>query len=177
MKSKEEPQPDSIQAKPLIEEVFYAEESALLRFANGIVKRREVAEEVVQESFMKLHQHWGEVDLPRPWLYKAARNIALNHIRKFKKESLTEVEAIEASDRRPDKEMRRMEAVAMMQMLMAEMSEQDRELIRLKFEEEASYSKMSEKLEMGVGNVGYRLHHVLKQLADGLRKNGVERAE
>ena len=174
MKSKEDPQADSIQAKPSIEEVFHAEESALLRFAYGIVKRREVAEEVVQESFMKLHQHWSEVEQPRPWLYKAARNIALNHLRKFNKESLTDEEMKAVSERRPDREMRRMEAVAVMQMLMAQMGDTDRELVRLKFEEEASYSEIGELLEMGVGNVGYRLHHVLKHLADGLRKNGVE---
>jgi RNA polymerase sigma-70 factor (ECF subfamily) len=46
--------------------------------------------------------------------------------------------------------------------------------VRLKFEEEQSYSDISKQLEMRIGNVGYRLHHILKNLAIGLRSRGVD---
>ncbi len=39
-----------------------------------------------------------------------------------------------------------------------------------------SGSEMAERTEMSVGNVGWRLHHVLKHLADALRRSGVEGA-
>ena len=160
--------------KPAIEVVFLAEESALLRYAYGYVKRRELAEEVVQEAFMKLHQEWDAVEKPRPWLYRAVRNISLNMLRKDKREFLSDSTDLGEAEDRPDDQVGRVEAVVVMEQLMAEMGKNDRELVRLKFDEEMSYSAISEKLEIGVGNVGYRLHHVLKVLAEGLRRKGID---
>lgn len=159
-----------------IEDVFAAEESALLKFAYGYVKRREVAEEIVQDAFVKLHEQWESVDKPRPWLYKAVRNLALNSIRKSRRETLTDDAESESdfTEDGADEQVGRMEAVHMMRVLMGDLGEKDRELVRMKFEEDRSYSDISEKLEMGVGNVGYRLHHVLKGLAEGLRRKGID---
>ena len=147
---------------PAIEDVFYAEETPLLKFAFGYVKRREVAEEIVQDAFMKLHEQWGSIEKPRPWLYKAVRNISLNYIRKAKRETLTDDARSESEDNAPDGQIGRIEAVHTMRLLMEDLGEKDRELVRLKFEEEQSYSHISEQLEIGIGNVGDRLHHILK---------------
>ena len=48
------------------------------------------------------------------------------------------------------------------------------ELVRMKYFEGLDYKEIAARSKMTVGNVGYRLHHVLKGLADGLRKVGVE---
>ena len=71
--------------KPTLEQVFNSEEGPLLRFAYGMVNgRRDIAEELVQEAFLRLHKHWSEVELPRPWLYRCVRNLAINHLRSAK---------------------------------------------------------------------------------------------
>ncbi|MCH1500259.1 MAG: hypothetical protein L7U83_14470, partial [Akkermansiaceae bacterium] len=44
-------------ARLTLEEVFFEEESPLLRYAFGLLGRRELAEEVVQDAFLKLHEH------------------------------------------------------------------------------------------------------------------------
>ncbi len=160
---------------PSIEHVFATEERPLLKFAFGYVKRREVAEEIVQDAFLKLHQQWDVVEKPRPWLYQAVRNISLNHIRKSKRETLTDEELSQASDSLPDDQMARLEAVHAMHLLLEDLEDKDRALVRLKFEEEQSYSDISKQLEIGIGNVGYRLHQILKGLADGLRRKGIDR--
>jgi RNA polymerase sigma factor (sigma-70 family) len=158
-----------------IEHVFATEERPLLKFAFGYVKRREVAEEIVQDAFMKLYQQWDTVEKPRPWLYQAVRNIALNHIRKSKRETLTDEELSQSSGNAPDDQIARLEAVHAMQLLLDDLEENDRAIVRLKFDEEQSYSEISVQLDMGIGNVGYRLHHILKGLADGLRRKGIDR--
>jgi len=61
-------------------------------------------------------------------------------------------------------------------MLVAELPEADRELVRLKYEEDLKYQEISKRTGMSVGNVGYRLHHALKGLADALRRAGIEEA-
>ena len=48
--------------------LFEAEEGPLLQFAYGLVGRRSVAEELVQEACLRLHPLWAEVENPRAWL-------------------------------------------------------------------------------------------------------------
>src|SRR5476651_44864 len=74
-------------ATPSFAELFAAEEGGLLRFAQGLTGRREVAEELVQESFLRLHQLGEEVRNPRAWLYHCVRNLALNHRRDHRREA------------------------------------------------------------------------------------------
>ena len=71
---------------PSMVTVFETEEGPLLRFAFGMIRRREVAEDLVQDAFLKLHKHWEEVENHRAWLFRCVRNLALNHIRDHKRE-------------------------------------------------------------------------------------------
>ena len=125
------------------------------------------------------HQHWAEVQNPRAWLYRCVRNRAYNHLRDHGRETLTgqtddrKDESLEA----PDEVLGRLEAMGQVRLLVAELNEQDQELVRLKYFEGLKYSGISQKVGISVGNVGYRLHHILKNLADGLRRAGVEGAE
>ncbi len=162
--------------KPTLETVFENEESPLLRYAFGIVGRRELAEEMVQDAFLKLHEHWEEVEIPRAWLFRCVRNLSLNHLRKHQREISDDMaaEKIPAPDERPDEELGRLEAVGMIQMLVSEMETRDREMVSMKYFQDLKYHEIAERLEMSVGNVGYRLHHLLKQLAARLRKAGVD---
>ena len=161
-------------ARLTLEEVFFEEESPLLRYAFGLLGRRELAEEVVQDAFLKLHEHWEEVEIPRAWLFRCVRNFAFNILRKNKRETLDEAPGDrETALERPDVELGRLEAVGMLQMLVSEMQERDRSMVQMKYFQDLKYQEIAEKLEMSVGNVGYRLHHLLKDLGERLRKSGI----
>jgi len=164
--------------KPSLVEVFKAEESPLLRYAFGLVGRRAVAEDLVQDAFLRLHEHWEDVKHPRAWLFRCVRNRAYNHVRDHKKETLTDLmDETEGPQRDvPDEALERMEAAGLVHMLLGEMTERDQKLIQLKYFEDQKYTNISEETGMSVGNVGYRLHHILKTLADSLRKAGIEGA-
>jgi DNA-directed RNA polymerase specialized sigma24 family protein len=131
--------------------LFASEESGLLRYAIGLVGRRMIAEELVQETFLRLHQVWGEVENPRGWLYRSLRNLALNHLRDRPKESELHAESVPH-----------------------ELPPGDRDLIQLKYRDNLKYDEISRRTGLSIGNVGYRLHHLLKSLADGLRQAGIE---
>ncbi|MGJ8672874.1 RNA polymerase sigma factor [Rubritalea sp.] len=163
--------------KGSIEDHFYQEETPLLHYAYRLVRRKEVAEELVQEAFLRAHQHWSSVENPKPWLYRAVRNLALNYLRKHKRESLSDEEANTAFEELPDKQANQLETASKLRHLMGELEEVDRELIRLKYEENLSYAVIAEKLNISIGNVGYRLHHLLKSLAVSLKSAGVEGSE
>ncbi len=154
--------------------IFEAEESPLLRYALGLTRRREVAEEIVQEAFLRLHTLWEQVENPRAWLYRSVRNLALNHLRDHSREEPPGAHDPPSEDILPDEVLGRMEAVGMVRMLLAELPTEDRDLIRLKYSDGLKYADIGRRTGLGVGNVGYRLHHLLKGLADALRQAGVE---
>lgn len=161
-------------ARQSLEEVFFTEEAPLLRYAFGLLGRRELAEEVVQDAFLKLHQHWDEVEIPRAWLFRCVRNFSFNILRKSKRETLSESPGDrESALERPDHELERLEALGMIQMFVSEMNELDQSMVRMKYFQDLKYQDIADKLEMSVGNVGYRLHHLLKDLGERLRKSGV----
>lgn len=159
-------------AKSIVQ-LFEQLESQLIRFAYGIVHRREVAEEIVQEGFLKLHKHWEEVENHQAWIYRTVRNLAFNHLRKFKKEEVQD-KVVDISAGAPENSVERMETIGNVRLLMTELPEKERELVRLKYDEGCSYSEIAERTGMGEGNVGYKLHHILKGLASNLKKLGIE---
>jgi len=167
-----------MEEKPTLLQVFEAEESPLLRFAYGLVSQRETAEDLVQEAFVKLHSHWEEVVNPRAWLFRAVRNLSLNHIRDHRRETSLDTEHEHASDTpNPEQNVGRLEAVGTLQLLISELDPQDRMLVTLKYHDNLKYDQISERTGLSVSNVGYKLHHALKNLAASLRRLGVETAE
>jgi RNA polymerase sigma-70 factor (ECF subfamily) len=167
-----------MEEKPTLRQVFDAEESPLLRYAHGLVGQRETAEDLVQDAFLKLQSHWDEVIHPRAWLFRCVRNLALSHIRDHKRETPMENgREWESSTPDPEKALGKLEAIGTLQLLVAELHEDDRALISLKYHEGLKYEQISQRTGLSVGNVGYKLHHALKNLADSLRRLGVESAE
>ena len=129
---------------------------------------------MVQDAFLKLHEHWDEVEIPRAWLFRCVRNFSFNILRKNKRETLEEtLEKRESNLEGPDHELGRLEAVGMIQMLVSEMDERDQSMVRMKYFQDLKYQEIADKLGMSVGNVGYRLHHLLKDLGERLRKFGI----
>ena len=167
-----------MEEKPTLRQVFEAEESPLLRYAHGLVGQRESAEDLVQEAFIKLHAHWEDVTNPRAWLFRCIRNLALNHLRDHQRESTSEFLNDLASDSPdPEQSIGKLEAIGTLQLLVSELDPDDRKLISLKYHENLKYDQISQRTGLSVGNVGYKLHHALKNLADSLRRLGIESAE
>ena len=161
--------------------VFAVEEGPLLRYAFGLTARRSVAEEVVQEAFLRLHQQWGEVRNPRAWLYRCVRNLGLNEIRDHRREAPAPEEDspekhADESTPTPDAILARHEAIGTLRLFIAELEAEDARLIHLKYMEHQSYADIARAAGLPIGTVGYRLHHLLKQLAASLRRAGIESA-
>ena len=164
-----------------IEELFAALESPLLSYAQRLVGRLGVAEDIVQEAFMKLHAQFGEVREPRRWLYRTVHNQALNHRRASNKfitlhpAAAPGETAADAADPQPlpDEQIARWEGIGLVRLSLETLDDRSREIIRLKFNENLSYQEISARTGLKVGHVGYLLHHALKEIAGELARNGV----
>ncbi len=159
--------------KVTLRTLFDTEEIPLLRYAFSLIGRRAVAEEIVQEVFLQLHKNWADVEAPRAWLFRSVRNRAYNHLRDNQREILhcdrRETPSSSAADEKPDDTLLRIEAIAALRQMVEELAETDQQLVKLKYFENLKYREISLRTGLSVGNVGYRLHHILKELANKLR--------
>lgn len=163
-----------------VEVLFAALESPLLAYAGKLVRNNGSAQDIVQEAFVRLHANFDAIRQPRAWLYRLVHNLALNHNRANRKIVPFESQpggqvAKEPADElpRPDEALARLEAITRMRQSLKTLDERGRELIQLKFDEGLSYKEISRKTGLGIGNVGYLLHHALKHLASELKKTGI----
>ena len=179
--------PDAASAEPprleSIEELFAALESPLLSYALRLVGERALAEDTVQEAFMKLHAQFAEVREPRRWLYRTVHNLALNHRRQERK--IVPLEPVSAEresgsapdtadpDPLPDEQIIRWEGIGLVRLSLGALDERSREVVRLKFDEDLSYKQISERTGLTTGHVGYLLHHALKTIAAELARTGL----
>jgi RNA polymerase sigma-70 factor (ECF subfamily) len=165
-----------------IEELFAALEAPLLSYGLRLTGELGLAEDAVQEAFMKLHSQFKEVREPRRWLYRIVHNLALNQRRQAAKivsiNSSSSAENENSPDTAdpaplPDEQISRMEGIGQVRLSLETLDERSRELIRLKFTDELSYRDISARTGISVSNVGYILHHALKTIGDELARTGV----
>ncbi|MCO5732214.1 sigma-70 family RNA polymerase sigma factor [Rhizobium sp. SSA_523] len=83
--------------------IFDREAGRLLAVAQRIVRRRELAEDVVQEAFIRIwthaHQYSPDRGSARGWIYAIVRNRALNALRDGSRENtVEEVEKLQEKD-------------------------------------------------------------------------------
>src|SRR5215471_2890539 len=165
-----------------IEQLFAALESPLLSYALRLAGQLNIAEDLVQEAFMKLHEQFDAVREPRRWLYRTVHNLALNQRRKDSKIVALPVNneedapgPVEPADTQPlpDEQIARLEGIGLVRLSLETLDKRSQELVKLKFNDGLSYKEISVRTGLSVGNVGYLLHHALKAIGDELTKNGV----
>jgi RNA polymerase sigma factor (sigma-70 family) len=172
------PSNDKCPDQEALRSLFESEETPLLRYAFSLVQRRAVAEEIVQEVFLQLHVRWKDVESPRAWLYRSVRNKVFNYMRDNRRETVDltapVIEGLSSESDTPVGVLSKLEAIQVLHETIDSLHESDRELVQLKFFDGLKYREISEKTGLSVGNVGYRLHHILKELAGKLQPLGMD---
>lgn len=142
-------------------ETLYRQEAAALRlFVNRIVRNRSEAEDIVQETFIRVWRalEQGGVNSPRAVLFKAARNLALNHIRndRLRNSDAMRTALDDVLSRRTvtaEEQMIASEEAAACRQLMDGMPHRCREAFTLRVVDELSYKEMSQQMQLSVSTI------------------------
>jgi RNA polymerase sigma-70 factor (ECF subfamily) len=177
-------------------------ERPLIRYACSIVGDLDSARDVVQETFIKFAQgsmrqtpndkagmtNGGEPpnsDLPTPvsesrppnpeaWLFTVTRNRALDHLRKHSRIIPMELPDDRQSEAPgPAAAIEQRESATSIFDLLDALSPNQREVIRLKFQNDLTYREIAEITQLSVTNVGFLLHAGLKKLRALLRERSL----
>ena len=148
-----------------LKEIYEAYISYIYTIVLGLVGNRENAEDVTSEFFIKL---WTIADVyqnngtHKAWLATVARNMALDFIRKNKREIPTEEFADETSrEETPEQEV---VGELSVQEALATLSEAERQVVDMKVLGEMSFREISEALHIPMGTVTWRYQNAIKKL-------------
>ncbi len=149
----------------------------LTRFAASIVGDMEAAKDVVQDVFIRLWKEPRErvEDHIRPWLFRVCRNRALDLRRKGgRMRTLTEADTAQATVDAPGPGTlaERKDSHSQILNLLEALPENQREVVRLKFQNGMSYKEIATVTELSVTNVGYLLHTAIQTLRSRARAVG-----
>ena len=152
--------------------LYRAQFSNLYSYVAALMRDRQSAEDVTAEAFEKAYRKRNSFNArkgtPEAWLFRIARNAALDHLRKAKNNPITPLveESISSKDPRSDPEFAlegqaRKEVVSE---LLGRVSARERELLALKFFAEFSNQEMAKILGVSESNVGTLLYRALEKI-------------
>ena len=149
-------------------------ERPLLAYANGIVANRSLAEDLVQETFIRLSREtrFRQASVA-PWLFTVCKRLAIDalrrhrHVASFREESETGDEGLApaASASLEDAEFREI-----LRHFVDALPDEQREVVRLRFFSELSYREIGEITRQSTGSVGWLLHTALCDLREQFRR-------
>jgi RNA polymerase sigma-70 factor (ECF subfamily) len=178
------------------EELVRRHQKRVFGLVNGILRRREDVEDVVQQVFMKVYISLKRFDMRAAfstWLYKITVNECWDYLRKKKvrplayeadlsEEQVSQLDGVASAARPPEDPAQHAETKEMLDWMLAKLPDQDRELLVLKEIEGFSVQELAEILNLNVNTVKVRLFRARGRLMDvykrrlrsGLEKGSVK---
>ncbi len=157
-------------------------EKPLYGYLRRMLGDRADAEDVFQETFLRVHQHAGRYrhGAPfRPWLYKIATNLCRDRLRRRRRHPQVSLDTPAGADADrplldrmedghagPDQTARKAEALVRLQEALGELPEKHRAVFLMARYDEMPYDEIARSLQVPVGTVKSRMNkavHFLMQ--------------
>ncbi|HLW55108.1 MAG TPA: sigma-70 family RNA polymerase sigma factor [Candidatus Angelobacter sp.] len=151
----------------------------LYRYLLRLLREPATAEDIFQQTWIKVMERIGSFDPSHSfegWLFAVARNLAIDHLRRYRPESIDEplpsgdsrAELIPGSGPGALEQVLAKERAAGLARAMAELPMVFREVLTLRFEEEMRLEEIAAVLSLPLGTVKTRLHRAMKHLRSTL---------
>ena len=158
------------------EKLFHRYYSGLSGYAETLVGKKEVAEEVVQDVFYNIWKNREALKISKSWqsyLYRAAFNNSMMCLRKMRREQpLNEGDSLDPEVGTPDPSqlMQLNEVSEVVSKTLKDLPEKTREIFRLNRQEGLKYREIADRLSISVKTVEANMGKALKALRNSLEK-------
>ncbi len=153
-------------ARAAVRDLYEEHKDEVYGFLVRLVGDAALAEDLLHESFLRVHAAFDRYDSKRPfrpWLYKIVRNAAASSLRKKKAAALGEAaERAKESDRLL-KDLSRRESIATAEAVLASLSDEDRVLLVQRHGLDMKLVELAESLECTERTVTNRLRQAAEQ--------------
>lgn len=159
-------------------EIFHHCNARLHPFVLKLTRSESAAEDIVQETFLRLWIHRSEVgDMDRPlaWLYKVASNISLSWLRSHAAE-LRRIQKMNIRTHSSKEQVIEQLSLKEIQMLIAQAVEllppKRQQIYRLSREQGLNYKEIAEKLQVSPHTIKNQLVSALRFIKEYLYRSG-----
>ncbi len=151
-----------------LKEVYEEYVSYIYRVVRGMLPNREEAEDVTSEFFIRL---WEKSHAYKPgnghkgWMATIARNLAIDHIRRYRREEVTEDIVLEG-DTGGDTCLPEEQVISdiTIQEALSGLKDAERQVIHMKIMGELTFQEIAYILQVPLGTVSWRYREALKKL-------------
>ena len=160
---------DCDRRETLVRTALDAHAGPLGRYAARLAGSASAAEDAVQETLLRLWEDPAPPDERRlaQWLFTVCRNIVLDSRRKEKHMNawkMAQPGAAAATAPGPAEAAERSETSSQALRALGGLSENQREVVRLKFQNGFSYKQISSITGLSVSNVGFLIHTAIRNI-------------
>lgn len=160
--------------------LYGAYQVKLYRFLIRIVRNEAIAEELVNETFMKVWTKAGSFSgqsTVSTWIFTVARNEAISLLRKKTEATLEEgvAEQIEDESDTQDVSVAKQDKGELMRECINKLSDAHREIVDLVYYQEKTIPEVSEILQIPANTVKTRMFHARQQLSAHFKRAGIDR--
>jgi RNA polymerase sigma-70 factor (ECF subfamily) len=141
----------------------------------------DLAMDIAQEAFMRLwkqRESGEEIQNPRAWLLRVARNLAEDYAKSaFRRNGTTPpqmMNGVTSRELQPLEKLEREETFGQLRAILAEMPEADRDILTLRYALDYDAIQIAELLGINATAVHMRLSRARQRLADRLIAQGVQ---
>lgn len=152
-------------------ELYQATSAKLYSVALRILKSKEAAEDVIQESYVKVWERAADFDRaiasPITWMATIVRNRSLDEVRRRgirPQADVSELDALESDDEHPVEVMGRREDVERLLRCLEGLEPEKRQMVRLAYLDGLSREALAQKFSRPEGTIKTWLHRSLAQL-------------
>jgi len=157
--------------------------NSLYAFLRQFLNRRDIVEDVFQETFLQLYTSRDSFDKSRPlrpWLFTIAANKAKDALRKWQRTSAVPIgtmgdseelsfndmlNTVTSDSTLPYEELEQQETASRVGRIIDDMPDNLREILLLAYFQKFSYKQMAEVLSIPIGTVKSRLHTAVGRFA------------
>lgn len=161
-----------------VEALIEEHENALLRYAFRIVRNREIAQDIVQETFLRYLKKPLEYGEPRQrvaWLFRVTHNLCIDLLKRETRRGEIYKEIAQPNIQRlPINEIVAAEQWQRMEQVLTNLSDKQKNVIVLFFQEGLSYKEIAEVTGYSMSNVGMLLHRGLRKLKSLIEQQGLD---
>ena len=140
---------------------------SLFRYLHRLTGDADVAEDIAQETFVRLLRQSLPADEVRPWLFTVAMNLVRDHARKTERRQrlLTTAPVLVAQSTLPDENVERAERVTRVRGALERLPVRDRQLLLMR-EEGFKYEEIAAVIGVAPASVGTLIARALKRFSD-----------
>lgn len=148
-----------------VKDLYLKFQKELLAYCKTMTKNTSSAEDLVQESFLRAFTHWEDVeDLSpsqcRAWLYKTARNLYIDQVRKQSRETPAEEETLALASFEEDL------SLAAVTQLIARLPDTEGPLFTMRYFEGYNSKELGELFDLPPATVRSRLASAKRRLRE-----------